>query len=107
MFKCISNFRCEEKLINVANESANFNYIILRVSDVLGARDSTERFWFYQMWIQYLNETLKIGEIHEISIPEEYYNTKTCFTYVKDISKVIGFVLESEVQNEIFNLGIY
>lgn len=74
---------------------------------MLGARDSTERFWFYQMWMQYLNKTLSSEEDHEMSIPAEYYNVKTCFTYVKDIAKVVGLILDSNVQNEIFNLGIF
>ena len=73
---------------------------------MIGARDSTERFWFYQMYLQYLAFLEStIGNFHEIRIPELYFDRKTSFTYVKDVAKAILVVLQSEVRNEIFNIG--
>ena len=54
MLKIINRFfyhiRCEEILI----ENAKFPFFILRLPDVVGARDSLNRFWLYQMWLQYI-----------------------------------------------------
>ena len=78
---------------------------MLRIADVIGQRDSTERFWFYLMWLQYLNESFKHSIKHDVLIPEVYYNKKTSYVYVKDIARVINAILSSDLKNEILNVG--
>lgn len=70
---------------------------------MIGARDSTERFWFYHMYFQYLSSQQVTG--HEIRIPTLYLSRQTSFTYVKDVARAVLVVLNSQVRNEIFNLG--
>ena len=78
---------------------------MLRIADVIGQRDSTERFWFYLMWLQYLNESFEKSKKHDILIPEVYFNKKTSYVYVKDIARVINAILNSDLKNEILNVG--
>lgn len=70
---------------------------------MIGARDSTERFWFYHMYFQYLSSLQVTG--HEIRMPALYLSRQTSFTYVKDVARAVLVVLNSQVRNEIFNLG--
>jgi nucleoside-diphosphate-sugar epimerase len=71
---------------------------------VVGPRDSTNRFWLYQMLLQYLDYTDQNGK-HEILIPKAVFDKKTSYVYVKDVSRVINQLLKSDIQNEIFNIG--
>ena len=90
-------------MLEKAFDENDLNYVIIRVSDVIGGRDSTERFWFYQMWMQYL---LSKNELeHDVLIPGGYLRTKTSYTYVKDIARAIYTVLTGNIRNEIFNLS--
>lgn len=79
-------------------------YVILRLPDVIGKRDSTNRFWFYQMYLEYL-EFKNPDQMHEIQISKFYINKKTSYVYVYDVAKVVNQLLKSNVRNEIFNLG--
>lgn len=84
--------------------NAKFPYVFLRLPDVIGPRDSTNRFWLYQMWFQYLCFTYPdITQI--IRVPKSFYNKKTSYIYVKDIARIIHIVLHSDVKNEVFNIG--
>ncbi len=93
--------RCEEVLV----ENCKFPYVILRLPDVLGARDSLNRFWFYQMWLQYIERNQQNEKLLSIPIPSFFYNKKTSYIYVKDIAQLVENLLENQVQNEIFNIG--
>lgn len=92
--------KCEEYLIDKSNEQ-QFSYIILRLADVIGPRDSTERFWLIQMYLEYLN----FKNSSQIEISNEYFNKKTSYVYVYDVAKVILSILKSNIKNEIFNIG--
>ena len=73
---------------------------------MIGPRDSTNRFWCYQLLLGYIDHLNSNNEEFEISIPSAYYQKKTSYVYVKDIASVIIEILKSGVQNEVFNLGI-
>ncbi|CAF0818450.1 unnamed protein product [Brachionus calyciflorus] len=92
--------KCEEELL----KQKSLSYVILRLPDVIGKRDSTNRFWFYQMYLEFL-EYKNPGQKHEIEISKFYLDKKTSYVYVGDVAKVIKKVLDSNVKNEIFNLG--
>ena len=97
--------KCEEVL---ADKSYNqIPYICLRLPDVIGPRDSVDRFWFYQMWLQYLAYAYPPQTEHEICIPKFYFSRKTSYVYVRDVARFIDLILKSDVKNEIFNLGLY
>ena len=98
--------RCEEELIGLSKK-LNFSYFILRLPDVIGERDSTNRYWFYQMWLEYLNFNQDKNEI-KIPIPKYYFNRKTSFVYVNDIARLVNLILTSDdlnLKNEIVNVA--
>ncbi|CAF1178275.1 unnamed protein product, partial [Didymodactylos carnosus] len=68
-----------------AKSSRKWSYVILRLPDVLGARDSTDRWWFYQMWLQFFQIINKPIDLSS--------NIKTSYVYVKDVARYIGFIL--------------
>ena len=96
----------EEKLIEVAGREG-FSFLSLRLPDVLGPRDSLERFWAYQMWLQFIDHVNPDGN-HELEIPTFYYNRQTSYVYVKDVARFIHAMLDrKDCWNQIFNLGKY
>ncbi len=96
---------CEEYLLDKAAKTG-FCYVVLRISDVIGPRDSTERFWFYQMWLEYLS-SLDVAARPEliVHIPDQYFETRTSYTYVADIAKCVRLLLDKAVRNEVFNVS--
>lgn len=90
-----------------ANRLDGFDYIILRLPDVIGPRDSTERFWLYQMYIEFIDYQIKKKNLlkYDIEIPKYFMNKKTSYVYVKDIAKAINLILKSDIRNQIFNIG--
>lgn len=72
--------------------------------DVIGPRDSTNRFWFYQMYLEFL-EYKNPEAIHQIKISKYYHNKKTSYVCVRDIARIIDLLLKKNIRNEIFNLG--
>ncbi|CAF0811713.1 unnamed protein product [Adineta steineri] len=82
----------------------NWFYVILRLPDVLGPRDSTDRWWFYQMWIQFYSSIQKTLEIST--------NLRSSYVYVNDVARYITHILsitflESSTifDNQILNIG--
>ena len=86
----------------------HFAYVILRLPDVIGPRDSTNRFWLYQMMLQYIAADTRRTK-HEILIPKAIYSTKTSYVYVKDVARVIQQLICSpnchQFYNQVFNIG--
>lgn len=100
--------KCEEKLLELNRD--RFPCTILRLPDVLGARDSTERFWLYQMLIQYVNYLHESSSSShpEILIPKMYWNKKTSYVYVRDVAVVINKLINSRPKaSSTYNLGKY
>lgn len=82
-----------------------FPYVILRLPDVIGERDSSHRFWQLQMQLEY-REYTKPDAIHTIEISRPFYQLKTNYVNVKDIARVVAsFVVSSKIQNQVFNIG--
>ncbi len=78
--------------------------MILRLPDVIGEKDSTERFWLLQMYLQYLEFTGCMQ--HDILISKSYFNKQTSYVYVQDVACVIYNILKAnEIKNEIFNVS--
>ena len=83
---------------------SQFSYVVLRLPDVIGKKDSTERFWLLQMYFQYLEFT---GcKLHDILISKSYFDKQTSYVYVQDVARAIYTLLKTNnMKNEIFNLG--
>ncbi|CAF1485237.1 unnamed protein product [Adineta ricciae] len=79
--------KIEEHLIQWQSKTKahNWSYAILRLPDVLGPRDSTDRWWFYQMWIQFYSSIQKPLEVST--------HLRSSYIYVNDIARYIAYIL--------------
>ena len=71
----------------------SFDYVILRLPDVIGPRDSLIRFWLHQMWLQFLCFTYPNQTSHQIPIQKHLFNKITSYVYVGDVARFVHFVL--------------
>ena len=79
-------FRVEEVLSHWQSKSNNrWSYVILRLPDVLGPRDSTDRWWFYQMWVQFYPSLQKPLEFST--------HLRSSYVYVNDVARYISYIL--------------
>jgi nucleoside-diphosphate-sugar epimerase len=77
-------------------------YVIFRLPDVLGPRDTTDRWWTYQMWIQFYS-FIKVP----IMIPVENRILKTSYVFVEDIAQAVLLALNKpDAWNSVYNLGL-
>lgn len=77
-------------------------YLILRLPDVIGPRDSTFRWWFYQLWIKLSNHLPS-----QITIPKRLFYKPLSFVYVKDVANIItkALYLPENVYSAAYNLA--
>ena len=74
---------CEEAL-KEQRQRGGFPYVILRLSDAIGPRDTTMRLWTYQVWVK-LHKELNLP----IHLPDGIHNKTFSFVYSKDVAKAI------------------
>lgn len=84
--------KCEEYLKSHVSES-DFNYICLRLPDVIGPYDTSGRFWAYMMWI-------KSCEEFPIHVNKYFQLRYLSFVYSKDISRLLVDVLNKLARND-------
>ena len=88
-------------------EEDGFNYVILRLADVIGPRDTSHRWWIYQLWIRLSNVMTE----HPVHIPQFLRSYPISFVYSRDVSNAIAHIvthydkLNESVDNEAFNLA--
>ena len=73
--------KCEEYLKSHVDGS-DFNYICLRLPDVIGPYDTSTRFWAYMMWIKNCEE-------FPIHVNKYFQLRYLSFVYSKDVSKLL------------------
>ena len=86
------------------NDSLISNVIILRLPDVIGPRDRTQRWWLYQLWLL-THKTLN----HPLHIPAHLDNKKISLVYVADVAELIVSFIPNEGESPrsgIFNLAM-
>ncbi|ELU14644.1 hypothetical protein CAPTEDRAFT_164581 [Capitella teleta] len=79
-------------------------HVIFRLPDVLGPRDTTHRFWIYQLWIK----LQPYFEEHPVKVPYFLHDYALSFVYVDDVAKVLTEILSHDneaVMNQAFNLA--
>lgn len=81
-------------------EAGGCNFLIVRLPDVIGPRDTTERIWFYILWIQ-LFEFIKVP----IYIPKHVQSFKSSYVYVKDVVRAILHLTNNGFKDDVFNVG--
>lgn len=98
--------QAEEELIKQRKDAkGGIPYVIFRLPDVLGPRDTTYRFWIYQLWIRMASKLPK----QPVVIPKYLANYKISFVYVDDVAKAIVEAIEPSsreaVLDQVFNLA--
>lgn len=78
---------CEELLVE-QRENGGFPYVILRLPDVIGPRDNTDRWWKYQLWIQF-NKV--IGR--PLYMTKELSMQRISLVYNVDVARVIVSIM--------------
>lgn len=94
---------CEE-VLQEERKLNGINYVSLRLPDVIGPRDTTNRFWNYQIWLLTHHIDGSFGPVH--LNPQE--NKPISFVYSEDLSNLILKFLEVEldVYNEAYNIAL-
>lgn len=65
-------------------------YVMLRLPDVLGPRDTTYRFWVYQLWIR----VATILPIRPVVVPEFLVGYNNSFVYVEDVARTVVDIVD-------------
>ena len=85
---------------------AGMDYVVLRLADVIGPRDTTERWWQCQL---YLHVATALRE--PVFIPKQLDGRRLSFAYVNDIAAIIQHLIclpDGELQtvvNDSYNIG--
>lgn len=87
-----------EEVIKRENELWNIPYMILRLPDVIGLRDNTNRFWHYLLWMRF----------HDIfdrplALPPSLHNRTLSFVYAEDVANLL--VVLPEYDDNVFNFA--
>ncbi|RUS88259.1 hypothetical protein EGW08_003961 [Elysia chlorotica] len=75
---------CEEVLARHRAHESGPPYISLRLPDVVGPRDSTYRWWIYQLWM-----TLRPFLEKEVTVPTRLVDRPISLVYVEDVAALI------------------
>ncbi|XP_077982446.1 uncharacterized protein LOC144437392 [Glandiceps talaboti] len=91
-----------EEVLRQYRETGGFPYVFLRLPDVVGPRDSTHRWWFYQLWIRTFDA---IGT--PLHVPGQLSDLPLCFVHVEDVAKVVLEIAQAgdKVYDEAFNIA--
>jgi nucleoside-diphosphate-sugar epimerase len=95
--------RAEEELVGQRHLDGGYPYVILRLPDVIGPRDSTYRWWMYQLWIK-LEKGLPSKPL---TIPHFLVDYHMSLVYSKDVAKLLFELLQmgDEIRDEAFNIA--
>ena len=92
---------CEE-VLEEERKSSGLPYVALRLPDVIGPRDSSFRFWTYQLWIRIHKEIEQ-----PVHMPNGVSDEKFSLIHVEDAAKAIEKVLDvgPAAHNQAINLA--
>jgi nucleoside-diphosphate-sugar epimerase len=96
-----SKLGCEEVLQKEHKES-QLNYISLRLPDVIGPRDNTDRFWIYFLWVKFQDVLDR-----PINFPPNLHNQQISFVMSDNVAMLLLGLndLELDVFNQAYNLA--
>jgi len=92
-----------EETLQKFYQRLKFDYIALRLPDVIGPRDNTNRFWKCFLWTKFTDI------IGPVTIPKEVQDLPLSFVYSHDVAQLIyslaDEVYSPDVYNQAYNLG--
>jgi nucleoside-diphosphate-sugar epimerase len=95
--------QAEDAIVEQRLQDGGFNFVILRLPDVIGPRDGTHRWWIYQLWAKLAPE---IPE-QPVRVPSFLEDWQMSFVYVDDVADVIVdlFNAPPQVRDQVMNLA--
>ena len=83
--------------------NGGFPFILLRLPDVIGPRDTTYRWWIYQLWIKLAPRF----EDHPVTIPKFLVDFPMSFVYSEDVADLIVKMLKlgPQIKDQIVNVA--
>ena len=98
-----NKLEAEEELLRQRQEDSGFPFVILRMPDVIGPRDTTYRFWIYQTWVK-LGPHLKD---FPAMLPAFLKDYEISFAYSEDVAKTILEILTMgpQIRDQALNLA--
>ncbi|XP_032218471.1 uncharacterized protein LOC5518064 [Nematostella vectensis] len=96
-----NKLECEEVLED-EHALTKLPYISLRIPDVIGPRDNTDRFWFYFIWVKF-QDVLK----RPVNYPPYLQGRKLSFVFSEDVAILMNHLpyLPDNVFNQAYNLA--
>ena len=95
--------QAEDAIVEQRLQEGGFNFVILRLPDVIGPRDATHRWWVYQLWVKLANE---IPE-KPLRVPNFLEDWPMSFVYVDDVANTIVSLFDAppQVRDQVINLA--
>ena len=92
-----------EEILAEQREKGGIPWVALRLADVIGPRDTTYRWFLYQLWVKFYH-TLQIP----IYIPPNVVELPESLTYVKDAAKAVLLSIEKgpDVWDNAYNIAM-
>ena len=88
-----------EEAIKRENELWNIPYVILRLPDVIGLRDNTDRFWSYLLWLRF-HDILD----RPINLPPSLHDRPLSFAFAEDVANLL-ILLPEYTGGSVFNFA--
>jgi len=94
---------CEEALAHYRVKEGGAPWVSLRLADVIGPRDTTNRWWTYQMWVTFYPEIDR-----PVFMPAHIADKVESLTYVDDVAQAVLKVIEKgeDVWDEAYNIAL-
>ena len=80
-----------EEELSQQRQNGGFPYFILRLPDVIGPRDTTYRWWIYQLWVTLAD---KVKE-SPLVVPKFLDDYPMSFVYSQDVAKAVELALDA------------
>lgn len=89
--------KCEELLVNQEGQADSVPYVIFRLPDVFGARDSTQRLWQYLIWMKLCDRFNA-----PLYVPAQLAHKPISLVYVCDVAAFLVKVIFSDTKSEFY-----
>lgn len=76
-------------------------YVIMRCGDLIGPRDTTYRWWQYQVWAEHFDIIDSA-----FPVPEDLKNLVFSMTYGEDVAQAVVSAIRKKVSNEVYNVAL-
>jgi nucleoside-diphosphate-sugar epimerase len=93
----------EEVIVKARGDNTGPRYVILRLPDVIGPRDNTDRWWQYQLWL-----ILSTALDKPLLLPSHLRGQPLTLVYVEDVASLIKQIINNpdpNILDSAYNIG--